>query len=60
MRIFTIGYEGATQPQVVAALSAAVPAAENMPGPRRRAAQASIGEQLDGIEADIMTRLGVL
>ncbi|MBU3750609.1 MAG: hypothetical protein FGM52_09175 [Mycobacterium sp.] len=42
------------------ALAAAVPAAENMPGPRRRAAQASIGEQLDGIEADIMTRLGVL
>lgn len=42
------------------ALSAAVPAAENMPGPRRREAQASIGEQLDGIEADIMTRLGVL
>lgn len=42
------------------ALGAAVPAAENMPGQRRRAAQASIGEQLDGIEADIMTRLGVL
>lgn len=42
------------------ALAAAVPAAENMPGPRRREAQASIGEQLDGIEADIMTRLGVL
>lgn len=44
----------------LAALAAAVPTAENMPGPRRRAAQASIGEQLDGIEADIMTRLGVL
>lgn len=44
----------------LAALAAAVPAAENMPGPRRRAAQTSIGEQLDGIEADIMTRLGVL
>lgn len=44
----------------LAALAAAVPAAENMPGPRRRAAQASIGEQLDGIEADIMSRLGVL
>jgi len=42
------------------ALAAAVPAAENMPGSRRRSAQASIGEQLDGIEADIMTRLGVL
>jgi len=44
----------------LAALAAAVPAAENMPGPRRRAAQASIGEQLDGIEADLLTRLGVL
>ncbi|MDA0252877.1 MAG: DUF6474 family protein [Actinomycetota bacterium] len=44
----------------LAALSAAVTAAENMPGPRRRAAQASIGEQLDGIDADIMVRLGVL
>ena len=44
----------------LAALAAAVPAAENMPGPRRRAAQTSIAEQLDGIEADIMTRLGVL
>lgn len=42
------------------ALAAAVPAAENMPGPRRRAAQTSIAGQLDGIEADIMTRLGVL
>ena len=44
----------------LAALSAAVTAAENMPGPRLRAAQASIGEQLDGIDADIMVRLGVL
>lgn len=44
----------------LAALSAAVTAAENMPGSRRRAAQASIGEQLDGIDADIMARLGVL
>jgi hypothetical protein len=42
------------------ALAAAVPAAENMPGPRRRAAHSSISEQLDGIEADIMARLGVL
>ena len=44
----------------LAALSAAIPAAENMPGPQRRAAQASIGEQLDGIDADLMARLGVL
>lgn len=42
------------------ALSAAVAAAENMPGPRRRDAQKSIGDQLDGIEADLMARLGVL
>lgn len=44
----------------LSALSAGVTAAENMPGPRRRAAQASIGGQLDGIEADLMARLGVL
>jgi hypothetical protein len=44
----------------LSALSAAVTAAENMPGPRRRAAQDSIGEQLNGIEADLMARLGVL
>lgn len=42
------------------ALAAGVTAAENMPGPRRRAAQQSIAEQLDGIEADVMARLGVL
>lgn len=42
------------------ALSAAVAAAENMPGPRRRDAQRSISDQLDGIEADLMARLGVL
>ena len=42
------------------ALAAAVTAAENMPGPGRRAAQTSISEQLDGIEADLMARLGVL
>lgn len=42
------------------ALSAAIPAAENMPGPRRRNAHAAIAEQLDGIDADLMARLGVL
>ncbi len=42
------------------ALSAAIPAAENMPGQRRRDAQAAIAEQLDGIDADLMARLGVL
>lgn len=41
-------------------LSTAVIAAENMPGPRRRSAQMAIGDQLDGIEADLMARLGVL
>lgn len=44
----------------LSSLSAAVTAAENMPGPRRRAAHAAIAEQLDGIDADLMARLGVL
>ena len=41
------------------ALSSAVTAAENMPGPARRTAQQSIAGQLDGIEADLLARLGV-
>ena len=41
------------------ALSAAITAAENMPGPRRRAAHVAITEQLDGVEADLLARLGV-
>ncbi len=41
-------------------LAAAVTAAENMPSARRRAAHASIAEQLDGIDADLMARLGVV
>jgi hypothetical protein len=41
-------------------LSAAVTAAENMPTPRRRAAHSAITGQLDGVEADLMARLGVL
>jgi hypothetical protein len=40
-------------------LSAAVTAAETMPTARRRAAHATIGEQLDGIDADLMARLGL-
>ena len=40
-------------------LSAAVTAAENMPAARRRAAHAAISSQLDGIEADVMARLGL-
>jgi hypothetical protein len=41
-------------------LSAAVTAAENMPTSRRRAAHAAIAEQLDGIDADLMARLGLV
>ncbi|MCG5433017.1 DUF6474 family protein [Mycobacterium sp. MYCO198283] len=40
-------------------LSAAVTAAENMPPQRRRDAHAAIARQLDGIDADLMARLGV-
>lgn len=41
-------------------LSAAVTAAENMPTARRRAAHGAINDQLDGVEADLVARLGVL
>jgi hypothetical protein len=41
-------------------LSAAVTAAENMPAVRRRAAHTAISEQLDGIDADLMARLGLV
>lgn len=40
-------------------LSAAVTAAENMPAKRRRGAHSAISQQLDGIDADLMARLGV-
>jgi hypothetical protein len=40
-------------------LAAAVTAAENMPGARRRAAHAAISRQLDEIDADLMARLGL-
>jgi hypothetical protein len=40
-------------------LSAAVTAAENMPAAQRRAAHTAIGTQLDGIDADVLARLGV-
>lgn len=43
----------------LADLSAAVTAAENMPAARRRAAHAATSTQLDGIEADLMARLGL-
>ena len=51
-------FAGATTERLTA-LSAAVTAAESMPGPRRRAAHTSIAQQLDGIEGDLMARLGV-
>ena len=41
-------------------LAAAITAAENMPTARRKLAQAAIGEQLDGVDADLMARLGVV
>jgi Family of unknown function (DUF6474) len=41
-------------------LSAAVTAAENMPASRRRSAHAAITSQLDGIDADLMARLGLV
>lgn len=40
-------------------LSAAVTAAENLPAARRRAAHGAISSQLEGIEADLMARLGL-
>lgn len=40
-------------------LSAAITAAEHMPAARRRAAHSAIARQLDGIEADLMARLGL-
>jgi hypothetical protein len=41
-------------------LSAAVTAAENMPSTRRRSAHSAIATQLDGIDGDLMARLGVV
>jgi hypothetical protein len=41
-------------------LAAAVTAAENMPSARRRGAHAAISAQLDGIDADLMARLGLV
>ncbi|MEV6428405.1 DUF6474 family protein [Nocardia sp. NPDC051463] len=40
-------------------LIAAVQTAEQMPAPRRRAVHASISNELSGIEADVLARLGV-
>ncbi len=43
----------------LADLAAAVTAAENMPATRRRTAHAAISRQLDGVDADLMARLGL-
>ncbi|WP_421843330.1 DUF6474 family protein [Mycobacterium sp.] len=43
----------------LADLSAAITAAEHMPAQRRRTAHSAISSQLDGIEADLMARLGL-
>lgn len=40
-------------------LAAAVNAAEHMPGARRRAAHTAISSQVDGVEADLLARMGV-
>ena len=43
----------------LADLSAAITAAEHMPASRRRAAHSAIAQQLDGIDADLFSRLGL-
>ncbi|NLG55423.1 MAG: hypothetical protein GX542_07205 [Rhodococcus sp.] len=43
----------------LADLNTAIHAAEQMPAPRRRAAHHAIASELDGIEADLLVRLGV-
>ncbi|WP_447005026.1 DUF6474 family protein [Saccharothrix isguenensis] len=43
----------------LAQLLAAVRAAERMPAPRRRAAHRAVSADLDGLEADLLKRLGV-
>ncbi|HVR00447.1 MAG TPA: DUF6474 family protein [Mycobacterium sp.] len=40
-------------------LSAAITAAEHMPAGRRRTAHAAISRQLDGVDADLIARLGL-
>jgi hypothetical protein len=44
----------------LADLAVAVRAAEQMPSPRRRTAYRAIGGELDRIEVELLTRLGVL
>ncbi|PXX63007.1 hypothetical protein DFR70_10660 [Nocardia tenerifensis] len=40
-------------------LAAAVQTAEQMPAPRRRAVHTSIAQELSGVEADVLAKLGV-
>ena len=51
-------FVAATRPRL-ADLSVAVRAAEQMPSSRRRAAYRAIGGELDRIETDLLTHLGV-
>lgn len=44
----------------LADLSAAVTAAENMPTAQRRSAHQAISRQLDGVDGDLLARLGVV
>jgi Family of unknown function (DUF6474) len=52
-------FAAASRPRLVD-LALAVRAAEQMPGPRRRTAHRAIGGELDRIEVELLTRLGVL
>ncbi|GAA1266689.1 DUF6474 family protein [Saccharothrix xinjiangensis] len=52
------GYVEATERRL-AQLLAAVRASERMPAPRRRAAHRAVSADLDGLEAELLTRLGV-
>jgi hypothetical protein len=52
-------FVGAVRPRL-ADLAVAVRAAEQMPAPRRRTAYRAIGAELDRIEVDLLTRLGVV
>jgi len=55
----TRAFAAETRPRL-ADLSVAVRAAEQMPSTRRRAAYRAIGGELDRIEVDLLTHLGVL
>lgn len=52
-------FAAATRPRL-ADLAVAVRAAEQMPSPRRRTAYRAIGQELDRIEVELLTHLGVV